>query len=123
MGTEFLMKKNKIATFRGIGRLTAPGTVQIEGEQTSTIRATNIVLCNRFGIQTDTGLDLEGPGILTNKEILDLESVPKSLIIIGAARSDWSLPRYFRDLVLRLPFWKCFLGFFLRKIPKFLRRS
>ncbi|MDM7997617.1 MAG: dihydrolipoyl dehydrogenase [Acidobacteriota bacterium] len=84
MGTEFLMKKNKIATFRGIGRLTAPGTVQIEGEQTSTIRATNIVLATGSESKRIPGLDLEGPGILTNKEILDLESVPKSLIIIGA---------------------------------------
>jgi dihydrolipoamide dehydrogenase len=83
MGTDFLMKKNKIATFQGIGRLKAPGTVQVEGEQISEIRARNIVLATGSEAKLIPGLELDGQSILTNKEILDLEAIPKSLLIIG----------------------------------------
>ena len=84
MGTDFLMKKNKISTFRGKGRLIAPQTVQVEGEAVAEIRARNIILATGSEAKLLPGLELDGRTILTNKEILDLESVPKSLLIIGA---------------------------------------
>jgi dihydrolipoamide dehydrogenase len=84
MGTEFLIKKNKISTFRGKGRLIAPGTVQVEGETVAEVRARNIVVATGSEAKLLPGLDLDGQFILTNKEILDLDSVPKSLLIIGA---------------------------------------
>lgn len=84
MGTDFLMKKNKVSTFRGIGRLTAPGTVQVEGDQTVEIRARNIVIATGAEAKLLPGLELDGQTVLTNKEILDLEAIPKSLLIIGA---------------------------------------
>ena len=84
MGTEFLMKKNKIATFQGLGKLAAPGIVQVEGEQISEIRARKIVLATGSESKLIPGLELDGQIVLTNKEILDLEAVPKTLLIIGA---------------------------------------
>jgi dihydrolipoamide dehydrogenase len=84
MGTEFLLKKNKIRTFRGKGRITAPGVVQIEGDQVSEVRARNIIVATGSEAKLLPGLELDGRVVLTNKEILDLESVPKSLLIIGA---------------------------------------
>jgi dihydrolipoamide dehydrogenase len=84
MGTDFLMKKNKISTFRGKGRLTAPGTVQVEGDAVAEIRARNILLATGSEAKLLPGLEVDGQTILTNKEILDLESVPKSLLIVGA---------------------------------------
>jgi dihydrolipoamide dehydrogenase len=83
MGIDFLMKKNKITAFRGKGRLTAPGTVQIEGETVDEVRAKNIIVATGSEARLLPGLDLDGQFILTNKEILDLESVPKSLLIVG----------------------------------------
>jgi dihydrolipoamide dehydrogenase len=84
MGTDFLMKKNKISTFRGKGRLTAPGTVQVEGEAVDEIRARNIIIATGSEAKLLPGLELDGQTILTNKEILDLESIPKSLLVVGA---------------------------------------
>jgi dihydrolipoamide dehydrogenase len=84
MGTDFLMKKNKISTFNGIGRLAAPGTIQVEGEQLIEIRARNIILATGSDAKLIPGLEMDGQTILTNKEILDLDAVPKSLLIIGA---------------------------------------
>jgi dihydrolipoamide dehydrogenase len=84
MGTDFLMKKNKISSFHGKGRLVAPGTLQVEGEAVAEIKARNIVLATGSEAKLLPGLELDGQHILTNKEILDLESVPKSLLVIGA---------------------------------------
>jgi dihydrolipoamide dehydrogenase len=84
MGTDFLMKKNRISTFRGRGTLTAPGTIQVEGENVSEIRAKNIILATGSEAKVLSGLEVDGQHILTNKEILDLEAVPKSLLIVGA---------------------------------------
>jgi dihydrolipoamide dehydrogenase len=84
MGTEFLIKKNKISPFRGKGRLVAPGTVQVEGEMVTEVRARNIVVATGSEAKLLPGLDADGQFILTNKEILDLDSVPKSLLVIGA---------------------------------------
>lgn len=84
LGTDFLMKKNKISTFHGIGRLIAPGTVQVDGDQPAEIRARNIVIATGAEARLLPGLSVDGQTILTNREILDLESVPKSLLVIGA---------------------------------------
>ena len=83
MGTDFLMKKNKIETYRGKGRLIAPGTIQIEGDEVREIRAGKIIIATGSEAKLFPGLEPDGKTILTNKEILDLESVPKSLLIIG----------------------------------------
>ena len=84
MGTDFLMKKNKISTYRGKGRLTAPGTIQVEGEAVAEVRSRNVIVATGSEAKLFPGLDLDGQFILTNKEILDLESVPKSLLVVGA---------------------------------------
>jgi dihydrolipoamide dehydrogenase len=83
MGVDFLMKKNKVDTFHGKGRLAGPGIVQIEGEQPSEIRADKIILATGSEAKVFPGISPDGHSILTNKDILDLESIPKSLLIIG----------------------------------------
>ena len=84
MGTDFLMKKNKITTVRGKATLAAPGVIGIEGETASELRAQNIVIATGSEAKGLPGLEVDGSTVLTNKEILDLEGVPKSLVIIGA---------------------------------------
>jgi len=84
MGTDFLMKKNKITTFRGKGTLTAPGVVQVEGESSVEVRANKVLIATGSEAKTLPGLELDGQQILSNKEILDLEAVPKSLLVVGA---------------------------------------
>lgn len=83
MGTDFLMKKNRISTYRGKGRLTAPGLVQVEGETATEVRAKNVIIATGSEARTLPGLQLDGQTVLSNKEILDLERVPKSLLVIG----------------------------------------
>jgi dihydrolipoamide dehydrogenase len=84
MGTDFLMKKNKVETFRGKGTITALGTVQVEGEVVSEIRAKSILIATGSEAKLLPGLELDGQCLLTNKEILDLDAIPKSLLVVGA---------------------------------------
>jgi dihydrolipoamide dehydrogenase len=84
MGTDFLMKKNKVETFRGKGTITGPGTVQVEGEVVSEIRAKSILVATGSEAKLLPGLELDGQCLLTNKEILDLDGIPRSLLVVGA---------------------------------------
>jgi dihydrolipoamide dehydrogenase len=83
MGIDFLMKKNKIDAFRGKGRLVGPGTIQVEGEDVREVHAENIIIATGSETKLFPGLEPDGNTILTSKEILELDHVPKSLLIIG----------------------------------------
>ena len=54
-GLEFLMKKNKVETIRGYGKLTGPAqngvlTVEVTADgKTTQIKAKNVILCHRIG--------------------------------------------------------------------------
>ncbi len=88
-GLEFLMKKNKVTTVPGYGRLTGPakgGAFDIEvdnGRQKSTLKTKNVILA--FGSEARMLPSMKvDDRILTNIEILSLEQIPKSLIVVGA---------------------------------------
>jgi len=89
-GLEFLMKKNKVTTIAGYGRLTGPaksGVFDIEvegagGARTIT-KAKNVLLATGSEARMLPGLEPDAR-ILTNIEILSLDSIPKSLIVVGA---------------------------------------
>lgn len=84
MGIDFLMRKNKIATYHGKGRLKNPAAIQIEGENASELRVRNCIIATGSEAKLLPGLTADGEFILTNKEILELDSVPQSLLIVGA---------------------------------------
>jgi dihydrolipoamide dehydrogenase len=78
-GVEFLLKKNKIDLIRGLGKLSGPDKISVTDPKGAVqeITAKNIVLA--------TGSEARMlPGLLTNKEILNLPAIPKSMVIIGA---------------------------------------
>jgi dihydrolipoamide dehydrogenase len=88
-GLEFLMKKNKVETIRGYGKLTGPAqngvlTVEVTADgKASHIKAKNVILCTGSEARMLPGLE-PGDRVLTNIEILSLKDVPKSLVIVGA---------------------------------------
>lgn len=85
-GVEFLLKKNRVETIRGLGRLAGPGKVNVTDlkGQAREIQARNIILATGSEAKLFPGLEPDAQTILTNKEILDLKEIPKSLVIIGA---------------------------------------
>ncbi|HEY0376998.1 MAG TPA: dihydrolipoyl dehydrogenase [Pyrinomonadaceae bacterium] len=85
-GIEFLMKKNKITTFKGAGRLALPGKVIVKGEdgQERTINTRNIVIATGSVVRPIPGFETDGERVVNSDHILELKEVPKSLIVMGA---------------------------------------
>jgi dihydrolipoamide dehydrogenase len=102
-GLEFLMKKHKIAVIAGTGRLTGPATAGVHtvdvtaatGEA-SQIKAKNVILAFGSSAKMLPGLVPDNT-ILTNIEILSIENVPKSLIVIGAGAVGVEFSSIFRS--------------------------
>jgi len=88
-GLEFLMRKNKVTTISGCGRLTGPVkngvlTVEVEADgKKSQIQAKNVIIATGSEARMLPGLKPD-KDILTNIEILSLDTIPKSLIVIGS---------------------------------------
>jgi len=89
-GLDFLMKKNKITTFKGYGRLTGPAKegvhtidVKLADGKTQTVKAKKVVLATGSDARMLPGYTPDDT-IMTNIEILKTTTMPKSLIVIGA---------------------------------------
>jgi dihydrolipoyl dehydrogenase len=84
-GIEFLFKKNKVEWVQGWGRYEAPGRVSVEKDgKKSTIEAANILVVSGSEARALPGIEPDHKIILTNRSILELLQIPKSLIIVGA---------------------------------------
>jgi dihydrolipoamide dehydrogenase len=101
-GLDFLMKKHKIARFEGYGRLTGPAqggvhTVDVTNAagETTPVQAKNVILATGSEAKMLPGL-VPDDRILTNIEILAIEQVPKSLIVIGAGAVGMEFSSLFR---------------------------
>lgn len=85
-GIEYLMKKNKITTFSGTGKLALPGKVEVtsaDGKQ-ETINSKSIVLATGSVVRPIPGFETDGAHVVNSDHILELKEVPKSLIVMGA---------------------------------------
>jgi dihydrolipoamide dehydrogenase len=84
-GVDFLMKKNKVDVIRGTATLKGRGKVEVRTDKgVQTVEAKNIMIATGSEARMLPGLQPDPEAILTNIEILDLTSIPKSLAIIGA---------------------------------------
>ena len=84
-GIEFLFRKHKIESIQGWGRVAGPGKVSVEKDgKTTEIEATNIMLATGSEARSLPGVEIDGKVVLSNREILSLPDVPKSLIVVGA---------------------------------------
>jgi len=88
-GLEFLMKKYKVDTVKGYGKLTGPAqngvlTVELTNDGKATqLKTKNVILATGSESRMLPGLEPDDR-ILTNIEILSLKEIPKSLVIVGA---------------------------------------
>jgi dihydrolipoyl dehydrogenase len=84
-GVEFLMRKNKVDVIKGTARLAGGGRIDVSGDKgPQTVEAKNIILATGSEARMLPGLEPDPNLILTNVEILDMQTVPKTIGIIGA---------------------------------------
>jgi dihydrolipoamide dehydrogenase len=84
-GIEFLFRKGKVETMTGWGRIAGPGRVSVEKEgKTTEIETNYTMIATGSDARSLPGVEIDGKTILTNREILSLPQIPKSIVIVGA---------------------------------------
>lgn len=85
-GVEYLMRKNKIDVVRGEGRLAARDRVAVtSGEGDRELRTKNVILATGARVKPLKGVEVDGARVVSAKEVWNLDTLPKSLLIIGGS--------------------------------------
>jgi len=79
-GLTGLVKGRGITVVEGTGRLTAPNTVTVDGEE---YVGRAVVLATGSYPRTLPGLEIDGEHVLTSEQALRLDRVPASAIVLG----------------------------------------
>ncbi len=84
-GIGLLFKKNKVESITGWGKIAGPGRVTVEKDgKTTELETANILLATGSEARSLPGVEIDGKTVLTNREILLLSEIPKSMIVVGA---------------------------------------
>ncbi len=85
-GVSYLMKKNKVTVFNGFGKIAGKGKVEVayEGGKSETIDAKNIIIATGSVVRPIPGFETDGKQVVNSDQILELNSVPKSMIVVGS---------------------------------------
>ena len=85
-GIEFLLKKNKIDYFTGVGSLEAPGKVSVSATDGSSqsLETQHILIATGCKSRGLPQLPFNGTSVIGSKEAMVLATQPKEMIIIGA---------------------------------------
>jgi dihydrolipoamide dehydrogenase len=101
-GLDFLMRKNKVTVVPGFGKLTGPAKDGIHSVEVSnngkseSLKAKNVVIATGSTARMLPGVEAGG-NVLTNIEILSIDAIPKSLIVIGAGAVGVEFASIFRS--------------------------
>lgn len=85
-GIDYLLKKNKIKSFEGLGKILSQDKVGVtneEGKQT-TINTKNIVIATGSDVAQIPGIEIDEKTVLSSTGALELNKVPKKMVVVGA---------------------------------------
>lgn len=92
-GVQGLMKKGKIDVYQGFGRILGPsifspmpGTISVEyenGNENDMLLPKNVLIATGSQPNTLPGLDFDGEYIISSNEALEMDELPKSMLIVG----------------------------------------
>src|SRR6185312_8304444 len=85
-GVAFLLKKNKIDSYFGTGRIAAAGKVEVKSEdgKTQTLETKSIVVATGSEVARLRGIDIDEKRIVSSTGALALDKVPQRLLVVGA---------------------------------------
>jgi dihydrolipoamide dehydrogenase len=85
-GVSYLMKKNKVTVFNGFGKITGKGKIEVtyEDGQKETVEAKNIIIATGSVVRPIPGFEVDGKLVVNSDQILELNHVPKSMIVMGS---------------------------------------
>lgn len=97
-GIDYLMKKNNIVVFQGVGSFVDATHIQIEGEETQTIESKYTIIATGSKPASLPFINLDKERIITSTEALKLKEIPKHLIVIGGGVIGLELGQVYRRL-------------------------
>ena len=85
-GVAFLLKKNKIDSYIGRGKIVAPGKIEVTGAdgKTQAVETKNIVIATGSDVARLKGIAIDEKRIVSSIGALALDGVPKKLLVVGA---------------------------------------
>ena len=85
-GVEYLFKKNGVDLIHGHGRLAGGGRVEVtpsDGNAFS-IESKHVILATGSVIRGLPGIDFDGKRVINSDDALQMDSIPRSMIVLGA---------------------------------------
>ena len=85
-GVTYLMKKNKATVYNGFGKIVGKGKVEVtlaDGKK-ETIESKNIIIATGSVVRPIPGFETDGKQVVNSDHILELPSVPKSMVVMGS---------------------------------------
>jgi dihydrolipoamide dehydrogenase len=103
-GVGFLFRKNNITHVAGAGELVGPKQVKVTpgGTPSGTpsgqvLEAVNIIIATGARARSLPGMVVDGKKIITSREALELTTVPKRLVVVGAGAIGMEFAYLFRS--------------------------
>ena len=83
-GLEYLMSKNNVTVFNGLGSFENSNTIKVDsGGKSETIQGKNIIIATGSKPTKLPFVDFDGERIISSTEALKLKEVPKHLVVVG----------------------------------------
>ena len=97
-GIDFLMKKNKIDVYQGVGSFKDATHITITGEETTEIEAAKTIIATGSKPSSLPFITIDKERIITSTEALKLKEIPKHMIVIGGGVIGLELGQVYRRL-------------------------
>lgn len=97
-GVAGLLKKNKVTIFKGFASFLSSNKIKVEGENSAEITAKNFVIATGARARTISGFEPNGKDILTYKEAMIQDQLPKSLVIVGSGAIGVEFASFYNSL-------------------------
>jgi len=97
-GIDFLMEKNKITVFKGLGSFIDSTHIKVKGENEKTIEAKSTIIATGSKPGSLPFISIDKERVITSTEALELKEIPKHLIVIGGGVIGLELGQVYRRL-------------------------
>ena len=97
-GIDFLMKKNKVDVYQGLGSFKDATHITIKGENTTEIEAENTIIATGSKPSNLPFINIDKERVITSTEALKLTEIPKHLIVIGGGVIGLELGQVYKRL-------------------------
>ena len=99
-GVAHLLKKNKITSIDGQGKLAGKNKLEVtkDGKPVATLTAPHIILATGARARQLPGLESDGKLIWTYREAMVPSSMPKSLLVIGSGAIGIEFASFYRNM-------------------------